>query len=287
MRSYYQNFCRLLFCTALCMGIPLICLCQNTGWTLDAPANSVELISVGQGMQLGLLKFTFKNVSGKTIIWLDVGNLHGGQVGLDAFMTGGTWGAVAPGATTSLNFSSQDFSAGGQITKEVRLNAIFYGDGSGYGFGSWKANVEDEMLGEALEMKRDSGPLSASPDPSISGFDNVVAQIHSGSLNTPAEAAQSLGGVALPGIPQALINEHLAHPSFWFASGAHGARGRILSEIANVKSNDARWMAGSEAAQQLALERRPHALSDLGQKVSSWSEWQVQYLKKVFQEGSQ
>lgn len=288
MCSYGQNFCRLLFCAALCLGLPLLCLCQNAiGWTLDAPANSVKLVSVGQGMTLGSLKFTFQNVSGKTIIWLDVGNLHGSQVGLDAFATGGTWGAVAPGATTSFEFGAQDFSVDGQITKEVRVDAIFYGDGSGYGFGSWKAQIEDSMLGEALETRRDAGLLSASPNPSITGFDSVTAQIHNGSLSTPAEAAQSLRGVALPGIPQALINEHLAHPTFWLASGAHAARGRVMTEIALARSNDARAMAGSEAAQQLALERRPHALSDLAEKFSSWSEWQVQYLRKVFQEGNQ
>ncbi|MGH9400617.1 MAG: hypothetical protein ACRD2P_00750 [Terriglobia bacterium] len=286
MRSYYQNFCRLLFCAALCLGMPFICLCQNTaGWTLDAPANSVTLISVTQGMALGSLKFTFENVSGKTIVVLVVGDLHGSQVGIDGFVGGVA--AVASGATTSLGFSSQDFSVGGQITKELRVDAIFYGDGSGYGFGPWKANVEDEMLGEALETKRDAGLLSASPDPSISGFDSVVAQIHSQPLSTSAEAAQSLRGVTLPGIPQALISEHLASQSVSIEIGAHRARGLIPSEIADVKSNDARWMAGSEAAQQLALERRPHALSDLAQKVSSWSEWQVQYLEKVFQEGNQ
>lgn len=287
MRSYYQNFCRLLFCAALCLGMPFVCLCQNTaGWTLDAPPNSIKLVSVTQGMTLGSLKFTFENVSGKTIIRLDVGDPQGGDVGIDGFATGGTWGAVAPGATTPFEFGAQAFSVGGQITKEVRVNAIFYGDGSGYGFGSWKAQIEDSMLGEALETKRDAGLLSASLDPSITGFDNVMAHIHNGSLNTPAEAAQSLRGVTLPGISQALINQQLAHRSFSLASGAHGARGGILAAIADVKSNDATAMAGSEAAQQWALQRRPHALSDLAQKTSLRSEWQVQYLKKVFQAGN-
>ena len=244
---------------------------------MEAPPNSVKLISVGQGMALGTLKFTFENVSGKTIIVFFVGNLHGSEVGLDGFIAG--MGAVTPGATTSLVFGSQDFSAGGQITKELRVNAILYDDGSG--FGPDKAQIEDRMLGEALETKRDAALLAASPDPSISGFDKVEAQIRSKPLNTNAEAIQSLRGITLPGISQTLINERLAHSTFYVWAGAHAARQQtLLVEIGVIKSNDARAMARSVIGE---LEKRSHALSDLAKKYSSLSEWQVQYLQKVFQ----
>lgn len=279
-RSYHQNVYRLLLYTALCLGMPYICFCQSTaGWTVDAPPNSVKLISVGQGMNLGLLKFTFENVSGKTVVVFFVGSLHGSEVGLDGFTAG--MGAVAPGATTSVQFGSQDFSAEGQITKELRVNAIFYDDGSG--FGPDKAQIEDEMLGAALETKRDAGLLAASPDPSFFGLDNVAGQIRSKPLHTPAEAVQLLRRITLAGISQTLINKRLAHPSLFIEIGANRARGEILTHVAVVKSNDANLMAGPEVVRQRELERRAHALSDLAQKASLRSEWQVQYLKKVFQ----
>jgi hypothetical protein len=280
MRSYYRNFYRLLFCTALCFGTASIGLCQSPGgWSLEAPPNSVKLVSVGQGMSLGALKFTFENVSGKTIVVFFVGNLHGSEVGLDGFIAG--MGAVTPGATTSLEFGSQDFSAGGQITKKLRVNAIFYDDGSG--FRPDKAQIEDEMLGAALETKRDAELLSASPDPSISGLDKVVARVLTKPLNTPAEAVQSLQGITLAGISQAFIDKHLADQSLFIKIGAYRARGEILIRVAAAKSNDARAMAGPEIARQRELAIRSHALSDLARKASLRSEWQAQYLEKVYQ----
>ncbi|MGH9451850.1 MAG: hypothetical protein ACRD11_15150 [Terriglobia bacterium] len=249
---------------------------------MDTPPNSVELISVGQGLFPHALKFTFVNVSGKTIIEFFVGKLHWGE-GRDGFVTGGTWGRVAPGATMSMYFDLRELSTGGKL----RVKTIFYDDGSGFGFGSWKARTEDTMLGEALETKRDADMLSARRGPSISGFDKVAAQIRNQPLDTPAEAVQCLRGITLPGISRAFIYKNLAHPSFYFRSGAANTRTEILRDIARVKSKDGYALAGSKEAQHWELYRRAHDLADLAKKYSSLSEWQVEYIKKAFQGAGQ
>lgn len=279
MRSYYRNFCWLFFGTLLCFGLPSICLCQSTaGWTVETAPNSVKLISVEQVGTMGGLKFTFQNVSGKTIINFSIDDLHGIQTGRDAFVLGGV-GAVAPGGKISFEFNSQDFSGGAQNAHTLRVNAIFYGDGSR--FGLWSARMEDEMLGEALETRRGVHLLSASPDPSIAGFNNVVAQLRSQPLDTLADAVLGLRGATLPGVSRAYINRHLPRCSLDFLRGAKRARQMILTGIATAKSNDARMMAGDRNAQRWELARRPHALSDFAKKWALRSEWQATYIKEL------
>lgn len=66
-----------VFFVALCLIMPSFVFGQSTdGWVLDAPPNSVQLTSVGQGMMAGLVRFTFTNISGKTIIEFRIDTRH-------------------------------------------------------------------------------------------------------------------------------------------------------------------------------------------------------------------
>lgn len=199
------------------------------------------------------------------------------MTGHDAFTNGK--GAIAPGAASFVEFGTRELSYADEGPKVLYVAAIVYADGSEAGSPKTLALVENEMLGAALETKRISGLLLNSPDPGMAGFDNVLSEIGSKAPQTDNEAAESLKGMASPGVSQGYIDEHLTNPSPGLMSGLNRARFAISSEINNVKTNDAREMGGAKKQQLHALQNRPHALSDLAKQYSSLSDWQTQCIK--------
>jgi len=279
-KQWKSHFSKAIIVFSFSSIMPAIILAQDTGgWVIEAPASSVQLTSVGQGMTADLVKFTFTNISGKTIIEFRVDTGHGNMTGLDAFTDG--QGAVAPGATTSVVFDTRALSFADTGAKKLYVVAIVYSDGSRAGSAQVVALVENEMLGAALETKRISDLLLTNPDPSIAGFDNVQPRIGSKSPQADNDAAASLKGIALPGVSQTYIDEHLANPSPGLMGGLRRARFAISTEINNVKTADAREMVGTKKEQLHALQNRPHALSDLAQQYSSLSDWQARCIKAL------
>lgn len=274
------HFYKAVFVGLLCLAMPAIVFPQSTdGWSLEAPPGSVQLTSVEQGMMANVVRFTFTNVSGKTILALLIDTRHGNMTGLEGFTN---WKqTVAPGATAFVNFSTPQLSYAEEGPKKLYVAAIVYTNGSGSGSPKTLHMVEDEMLGTALETKRISGILLNSPDPTIAGFDNVLTQIGSNLPKTDYDAVQSLKGIALPGVSQEYIDEHLAHPEFGLKTGINRAREGILMDIKNLTDFDAREIKGNTAAQRRALESRPHALSDFAKKYSSLSDLQARYIEAI------
>ena len=271
-----------LFSLFVCFGLLYPALSQNVpGWTLDAPADSVQLISAEPDpMFTGVLKFTFKNVSGKTIINFLVDNLHGDATGFDGFV--GDLGSVGPGQTTAAHFGARDFEE--QSAKKLRVVAIVYADGSRGGAPDWLERVENQMLGAALETRRIADILAASPDPSLAGFDRVAPQIDISVPPGDSDAVDGIHGIALPGVSVDEINRHLIHSVRGISSGIHRARQRALGEIKNIRENDARAMSRNiPAAQEYALQKRPHALSDMAKKYASLSEAQSRYIHALWE----
>ncbi len=280
MRSYYHHFRNLLLCVFVCAAIPAISFSQGTSdWTLEAPPDSVELISVQPGMAADWLNFTFKNVSGKTIIEFRVDDLHSTMIGLDGFMVGE---GMSPGASFSLTFGTRELSLENQSARKLRVAAIFYGDGSRAGSEKTLAQVEDEMLGAALETKRDFDLLQASPDRGISGLDQVAAQVGSQLPRTKKEAADALRGIALPGVSQAYTSKRLDLASGSLVVGVSNARQKLLLHISEMKRTEAAVAAKRPSvARTRALQQGQHALSDLATRYSSLVEFQAGYIKAL------
>jgi hypothetical protein len=211
--------CTLLF---VCLGISSVSFGQDAGnWTLAAPPNSVELVSLDQPTGSGTLRFTFRNVSGKTIIQFRVDDLHGNMNGLDAFSNG--MGAISPGATFFITFDTRQLTEQNQTSGKLHVAAVFYADGTAVGEGRALASVENEMLGVALETKRNSDLLAGSSDSSLAGLDGIAEHVNNQSVRSDKEAAESLRGITLPGISQAYIHQHLSPPRFALRVGMNRA----------------------------------------------------------------
>jgi hypothetical protein len=274
MRNYYQHLRTAVFGIILCSGLSSIAFAD---WTIDSPPNSVQLVAVDQ-VASGVLRFTLKNVSDKPIVFLDASAPDGNETGIDAFVV--EQGEIEPGATGSVTFGWRDFPATNQnhsIPTFIRIVAIVYADGSRVGSKQRLDEIADEMLGEALEIKRDSDILAASPDASSAGFDAVVENIGKQLPSSDEDAAALVRVEELSGIPRSYIEAHLNRPSGHLRIGIDRARGSVLSDINLVKSNASVPMGPQ--AEALMKQAQLHALSDLAQRYRVLSEKQVQCIK--------
>ncbi|HUD76053.1 MAG TPA: hypothetical protein VMQ76_13355 [Terracidiphilus sp.] len=274
MRNHRQHLRAAVIGLMVCCGMPSIAFAD---WTIDSPPNSVQLVGVDQ-VAGGVLRFTLKNVSDKPIVYLDANAPDGNETGIDAFVVG--QGEIEPGATRSVTFGWRDFPAAIQnhsIPTFIRIVAIVYADGSRVGSKQRLDEIEDEMLGAALEIKRDSDILAARPDVSSAGFNAVVENIGRQLPSTDEEAAASVRGEELSGISQSYIEAHLNRRSGHLRIGIDRARGSVLSDINLVKSNASVPMGPQGEA--LVKQAQLHALSDLAQEYRVLSEKQVQCIK--------
>ena len=283
MRHSCRRLLTVLFWLFLCFGLLHPAFGQNVaGWTLDAPPDSVQLLSVEPDPMFdGLLRFTFKNVSGKTIIEFLVQDLHGRVNGFDAFTHG--LEHVALGEPFA-RFPEQDFAD--QSARKVSVVAIVYSDGSRGGSPEWLERVENQMLGAALETRRIADILAPRPDGSI-GFDRVAAQINIPVPEEDSDAVDGVHGIAPSGISVADIDRHLAQSVRGIRAGIVRARQDALAEIHQTKITDVSASANTAPAPQVALQSRAHTLSDvvlaaLAKKYASLSESQARYIQALW-----
>lgn len=294
---------------ALCCSMPSLARCQNlTDWKVDAPPNSVQLVSVEPvgDVEDNFLKFTFKNVSGKSIIELRVLGPDGAGEGRDWFDNDGA--ALQPEASFSLDFSKHDRNNANNEPRALRIDAVVYSDGTRAGKKKELDDLEGEMIGGALERKRDTSILTASPDPSIAGFDVVAEEIakplpsaqidptaeaasdaprrvvlhgipQTYTLSSAKELADSLRGIALDGVPQSYIDRYLDHPDPGFYGGVLSTRSYVLVRIEVVKSNTAITADLPQDYREYRKKLQSHALADLAQKFSAVCEKQAHFYR--------
>jgi hypothetical protein len=203
-----------ILCISLCWSMSAVTSGQVVaGWALESAPNSLELITVDQSTNGSLLKLTFRNTSKKRIIDLRIAAPSGNVTGLDAFTTG--VGTVEPGEKVSVTFGKHDFSVGNHMEQSLKVEAIVYADGSHQGSPKTLDLIEDEMLGVALENKRDSDILATSPDPSAAGLDAVLDKIGRSIPSTSDDAVRSVRGISLPNIPQSYIDNRVSRHGSW------------------------------------------------------------------------
>jgi hypothetical protein len=243
---------------------------------MEAPPNSLQLVKI-EPFVAGGLSFTFQNVSKKTILEFRIAAPNGHSTGVDGFTLG--VGTVASGATMSAIFSEGDFSSGNLVDQNLRVEAIIYTDGSCAGSEKTLDFIEDEMLGAALETRRDSQILAASPDASVAGFDAVVADIDKALPSTNAEIAEAMRGIALTGVPQSYIDKRMRLQPGILGSGISTARQMLLIEIKNKKEFASKPLTRSHVQQDRVKRAQSQGLSDLAQKYKTLSDAQAQYIR--------
>lgn len=272
-------FWRVLFCCAFsCVAVG-----QNLAdWTLNAPANSLQLVDV-KPFTVDTLEFTFRNISGKTILEMRVSAPNGNMTGVDGFTTGK--GTVPPGSTTTATFGQSAFTSEGSVNRSLVIEAVVYTDGTRVGSTNTLALIEGEMLGAALETKRIATILTASPDPSADGFDAVLGKIRSIPILTNEQAASSVRGITLPGVPQSYIDSHVNRHAGDLSVGIDSARQIALLDINNTRSLASGPLPRFQAAQDAVQAARVQGVSDLAKKYRSLGMLHAQLLS-AFAEGS-
>lgn len=290
---------------------------ELTDWKVDAPPNSVQLVSVEPvgDVENNFLKFkfNFKNVSGKTIVELRVFKPDttgtpgtGAESRRDSFPQDA--GAVLPGATFFESFSKRDSKGAFSEARALQIDAIVYSDGTRAGSKRALGDLEDMMIGEALEIKRDTDILAASPDPSVAGFDTVAKKIaqplpsaqtdassqeasaslrrvildgipQTYTLASAKELSDSLRGIAVADIPQSYLDSHLDHPSSGFYAGVLFARQVVLGRMKDMKSNSAVTADLPEGTRKFRKKLQSHALTDLARTLTAVCEKQTRFYR--------
>ena len=240
-----------------------------SNWSVDAPPNTVELISVDQGSSL-VWMFAFKNVSAKTIIEFRVDNLKGAMSGLT---TVGGVGAVAPGENIVVNFGSHALGP-----RKLHVGAVVFADGSHVGTPHTLALVEGEMLGVALELKRDSALLAATRNPNLNGLDMLEAELARHSAGTDEEAPASLRGIELTGVSPAYVDKLLNERPASLRIGLIRARNLISSEAGYVQWDKVTGLR-KEVLGRAPMRLQPRSFIVLVGKSASLSESQTKYVK--------
>jgi hypothetical protein len=280
-RRLYSRVASLIF---VCCGFFSPAVGQNVAdWSLQAPTQSVRLISVGRNQPvLGMVCFTLENVSSEPILELlvAVSNGRGDQqmTGIDRFSSGAR--AIKPGEKIRATFAESIFDPPTAMTKELRIAAIVYADGSRFGSKDTLDKIEDQMLGAALEIKRDFDILASSPDQTAGGLDGVAEQIGMTLPTTDQEAAESVNEIQLPGVPQSYIDTRLKRQDGGILAGVRTARQFLLGEIHNKKTQ-ANFQTGSLPS--AAQETQAGAVLDLSQKYQAVSEEQSRWIAAFVQ----
>jgi hypothetical protein len=251
--------------TIVCIAGPLSAWPQSVpGWKVDSPPNSVQLVKVDPPLSTGQ-SFTFKNVSSSAIIEFFITAPNGTIKGVDAFSAGRN--AVEPDAMAAVTFNTSDFLVEAKINRSLRVVAVIFANGKRLGSRQTLESIEDQMLGAALEIKRDSDLLADRPD---AAFDEIANRI--GLPNPPSDedAAASVRGVSLPGIPQAYIDLHVNRHSYALRVGVGRARQILLSDLNQAKLNT--------QAQVDSRQIQASALSDFALKCKAASDAQVKWI---------
>jgi hypothetical protein len=251
--------------------------CQSTtDWRLDAPPQTVELVQVDQLTSDGL-RFTFRNVSNKAIVEYCASASEKEMACVDGFLQEDLQN---PGSTMTLNFSSQGLVSDGDSNHVLHLKAIVYADGSHVGTHAVLDDIEDRMLGAALETKRILNILSESTDDSIRGLDNARSELAIVSPSDALVAASQMKGISLPGIPQSYIDSRLSRCAVGIMEGMTAVRDLLSREIDDEKEIAAMSPSGKSQSARLLIERAAlHGRSDLAQKYQARSKDQIEQFR--------
>jgi hypothetical protein len=277
---------------ALIIGIAVTSLASGEStrdFTILSPEHVVDLVQVEQTPS-SALQFTFRNASNKAILELCISAQSGSkfeEMVCTHWYAGGET-PPKPGDMMSFIFDASDFVSDGQsggqsLQRSLRIYATVYTDGSHIGPKSALDQIEDHMIGVALETKRISDMLTASPDNSVTGLNSVLPQIGtSPPSTTSADAvdrlAGKLRGQSLPGIDQSYIDSHLNLHSTDLLDGVALARNRALSEMENLKATAALPHSGGKVLSHIATEARLQGRADLARKYQLLSMSQITYL---------
>jgi len=281
MNYAIQPFRTAVFGVVLCAGLPLLGQAPEVAdWKVAAPSNAVQLAAVDRVME-NEVKLSFKNTAEKTVVEFRVFRPSGigadeNGTGLDAF-TSGT-GSIAHGAMMPVTFSEKD-SGGNPTSRSLRIAAVVYSDGTAVGDGKVLEEIEDEMVGAALEIRRDADILATSPDPSAAGIDAAVERIGRTVPSSVEEAVNAVNGIALTGIPQIDVDARVNHRGSGFLIGVNRARQMVLLDLDLAKSSAAMNAdMGSEAYRQRLKDLQSRVLADLAGK---WTATQAQTLRAL------
>jgi hypothetical protein len=220
------------------MLIALLATCLPSGaqcvgsWVLHGPPHGINLVQVTPSA--GGIHFELDNISSKAIIEFLVAAPDGNKTGLDAFMSPSS--AVPPGGRLKVNFGVADFAHGACPDETLQVEGVVFSDGSHVGTADTLRMLEDRMLGEALETKRDIDLLAGNPDQTAAGLDSALDQISRTPPSTPAGAANTERGIALAGVPPAYIRAHINAQSSGLLVGVSVARQNILLDLNNGRS---------------------------------------------------
>lgn len=279
--SNFSRSLRSICCGVLCLVLACTLLGQElSSWAVNAPPDTVQLVAVDNPMA-STVRFIFKSISSKAIVVFLVAAPDGNMSGHDTFISG--MGAVPPGGSLNATFGETDFNQ----RREVRISAIVYSDGSQVGSHKTLAMLDDRLLGEALEIKRASVILAASPDPSVAGLPEVRQKL--GNLPAKAEdAVASVRGTLLEGVPQSYVDSRTSQPSYGLLAGVRAARQLVLTELGNKSSFAAMTPpTRSPVAQSAIREAQLHAVSDLAAKYQTLASQQAQIMRGVSQWSAQ
>lgn len=236
---------------------------QDVGsWTLQAPTSTFQLINA-ESLNYGAWRFTLKNTSAKPIIEFAIGSVGDNRenaVENDSFPDAA--GAIQPGATATAVLSVAS------DVQELRLEAIVWSDGSHSGNPKFLRQFEGRMIATTLETKRIADLLERSPNHDISAADSVKQAIGPAEPGDTADAANSIRGVDLPGVPRSYLDEHLNVPSMHHLNGVSMVRHMALSEI-DRQTQLATFQGDSARQSNTANDAAAHGLTDLAAKYRS------------------
>lgn len=262
----------------LCCGSCSVASSQNVGaWTITSPGNSIQLVGV-DSVTSTTLRFTLRNVTLKEIIYFVAVAPNGNMTGIDGFSIGKA--AILPGATGSVVFGLRDFSHNNiPMISKVSITAIVYADGTREGEKLQLDEIEDEMLGAALETRRDADILAASQDSAgLNRTNDVVTKIGHGVPSSGRDAVAMESGVVLPGVSQDYVTSRLTRHSSGFQIGVSRAKDMILRDVGKALTVSAATSTGSGRSYSTADNGQISSPSELASKYKILSDKQAQYI---------
>jgi hypothetical protein len=218
-----------IVCALIC-STGAIARAQHIGdWTFTAPPDSVRLVSVVEGPAPDTFTYTFQNLTDKTIVEFRVTSPNGTTEGPDGFLVG--LPAGLPKGLVTVRLGASDFVTPTRVVHHLIVSAIVYSDGSRVGDKRVLKEVEDEMVGAALELKRDSDIITKAAQENDTSYDSLLKQLGTQLPSSPDDVRAALGDIGLAGVPHDFLDTHLKSATPSFISGARTGRQLAFREL--------------------------------------------------------
>jgi hypothetical protein len=265
---------------ALCVVSSISTFAQSTGaWTVTSPSNDISLVSVEQ-VAPDVYEVVLKNNTETPILYLEAITRDGNFARVNGFVVGQE---IEAGSTTQLSIQT-DSGSTKQGPFAIRVLAIIFADGRDEGDAGRLVRAHDELLAEALEMRRGADILASNKDlEAPDKIDVLTKTIGIRSPSSGAEAASMIKGHSLHGISDEYISRRLMASSEGLRVGVHLANQVLLKDLKmSLKGNSVGTLTSSAFT---AKVQRGETISttDLLEKYSSVTNFQLQCLAK-FQE---